>query len=553
MADKFHRFVDPTYFTGGGEFPVESGTTYDLVNVTSGGTGAGGSAFADAAKVGGPNVGTYFAAFGEDATSANFNRGVRAVAENTDHLDNLFHRDLALPSAATGIAVGAANVVLPVGTYLGPGGLSNTPSGLASIFSLLDNNGQEIFSGATHLVVDHLTGNAGDLALIAGAGGFAANAITAVFTAVIPGSVASAQVRYGAHANLATIPSDTLLRDKIRGTGVHIAAIDVDYAGGPAWGGVTNPATTVEDQLDKIITDLGTTSNALSTEGIFRIGGSTNGLFAHMTGTTLAGMLENIEGTVPWKDTDSIWTGREILGASSGRRGSINQMKALATPSNGTVFQVDDGTGTQLYGRFIFRSTSVRAPDFVFVHAPNVGSGNWEHEIFSILNAATGIAAIGQISGSSGAIVGRILPGIVPWGVTSTPQVRDASSIGWGLNQTNSTSNVAALGNTFGTVANVNTGDIIYVTLIGVASCAADFHVECFISENGGGDILVTPDGASAPPYAGDGKRHAVAVSFTRVVVTPGTFEVKPKMRTTNGANQLSVFWSSGSVLPTRP
>ena len=46
-----HRFVDPAYDLGtGGAFPGSIfGETYDRINVTSGGTGGGGSANADGA------------------------------------------------------------------------------------------------------------------------------------------------------------------------------------------------------------------------------------------------------------------------------------------------------------------------------------------------------------------------------------------------------------------------------------------------------------------------------------------------------------------------
>lgn len=93
----FHRFVDPTYnLLGSDAFPgTIGGDTYDRVNVTSGGIGGpGGAANADGAKGSGVNVGTYFVAFGEDGTSQNTNRGLRALSENTDAIDHILRTNI---------------------------------------------------------------------------------------------------------------------------------------------------------------------------------------------------------------------------------------------------------------------------------------------------------------------------------------------------------------------------------------------------------------------------------------------------------------------------
>lgn len=88
----FHRYKDPSYDLIGGSFPGTIGAeTYDRINVVSEGVGGGdGSANADNAKLApSPNVGTYFVAFGEDATSSFANRGMRALGQNTDFLDDM--------------------------------------------------------------------------------------------------------------------------------------------------------------------------------------------------------------------------------------------------------------------------------------------------------------------------------------------------------------------------------------------------------------------------------------------------------------------------------
>lgn len=94
----FHRYKNPAYNLLGGSFPGGIGSqTYDLINVISEGVGGGdGSSNTDTAKAGGPNAGTYFVAFGEDATSSFANRGMRALSENTDHLDDILRTNIPL-------------------------------------------------------------------------------------------------------------------------------------------------------------------------------------------------------------------------------------------------------------------------------------------------------------------------------------------------------------------------------------------------------------------------------------------------------------------------
>lgn len=132
-----HRFITPTYFGG---LPG----THDLINVVSGGTGAGGSAPVDGPKAGGPNVGTLFVAFGEDGTSFNTNRGLKALAENTDFLDDVIHRGLATPVVqATQPAPGAplASLVLAGDIFVGQTGTTNTQLSRSGAISVLDQDG----------------------------------------------------------------------------------------------------------------------------------------------------------------------------------------------------------------------------------------------------------------------------------------------------------------------------------------------------------------------------------------------------------------------------
>lgn len=219
----FHRFVTPTYYGG---MPVG----YDLINVVSGGTGGGGSAFADGPKAAGnPNTGTYFVAWGEDATSSNANRGMRALSENTDHLDNLLRRDLAI-TMRTNNAVAASpvsSIVLPVNTFLGVAGTTNNAAGLAALFEVEDSDGKEIVDPATNTPcrVILATLGAGDQIGGGGANGaFSGNTVTLTITPAIP-TGKTYRLYYGSRTNLATLPQDALTNIVIRGAAEVPAAL----------------------------------------------------------------------------------------------------------------------------------------------------------------------------------------------------------------------------------------------------------------------------------------------------------------------------------------
>lgn len=208
---KFHRFVDPTYGLSGGSFPgTVHGVAYDRINVVSGGVGAPGSAFADGAKIGGPNAGTYWHAFGEDATSHFFNRGLLALSENTDVLDDLLHRDLAAP-ARTSDVVSAGQTSI---TILGEVWLDTNPTTpVSDLFSVLDANNREILNQATGVEVVVSTVSGGTI----GSGFSSPAGVTLTFNIPITSAMAPAwRVYYGERSSLATLPSDALVKIKVR-------------------------------------------------------------------------------------------------------------------------------------------------------------------------------------------------------------------------------------------------------------------------------------------------------------------------------------------------
>jgi len=127
----FHRLTVPTY-TGG----LPPG--YDLIN--------SGAAPADGAKVGGPNAGTYFHAFGEDALAIYFNRPARALAENCDYLDDELRSDFVTVVKLADVlaAVPVSSIILPeaVGIFADPA------RSLNRLFEITDENDVQI-SGVT--------------------------------------------------------------------------------------------------------------------------------------------------------------------------------------------------------------------------------------------------------------------------------------------------------------------------------------------------------------------------------------------------------------------
>jgi len=181
---------------------------YDLINVVSGGVGAGGSALVDGAKGSGPNVGTYFFAFGEGATSLHFNRGLKALAENTDSLDDQLRRDMAVMTRTVLVNPGApvSSITLPAGTYLGNSDYANNANDLNRLFKVVDQSNDGVFddAGSTSISVSSVTLGVGDQIGGGGASGkFSANTVQLNLNAPIPAGL-QYRVYYMTRGNLAT-------------------------------------------------------------------------------------------------------------------------------------------------------------------------------------------------------------------------------------------------------------------------------------------------------------------------------------------------------------
>lgn len=201
----FHRLTVPSYFGG-----LPGG--YDYINNETSGTPAS----ADGAKVGGPNAGTYFVAFGEDARSLHANRPIAALAENCDALDDLLRRDLATTAqTADATVAGVVKTSITVtgpGIFLGPTGTPNTPAGIATIFQLLDSNDREIVDDVTdaECVITAISGG------VVGSNGFSAGDVVLTISPGIPVGVVY-RVVYGTRTTLAALPIDALTNIRIRG------------------------------------------------------------------------------------------------------------------------------------------------------------------------------------------------------------------------------------------------------------------------------------------------------------------------------------------------
>lgn len=230
----FHRLAVPTYFGG-----LPGG--YDYINTPSLNGDPGTAAFADGKKTSGPNQGTYFVSFGEDATSADANRGFKALAENTDILDNLLRRDLALTERTANVTAASpvSAIVISGQVFVGEFGVSNTQDQRDALISVLDGNDNEIITSAG-VVVKALLIHDGSNNNVVGtqSSGFYTGPTVGLNVPIPTGT--TYRVYYGVRSNLASLPKDAFTSIKIRGAQevsgeVERVLRDLHAVSGVAW------------------------------------------------------------------------------------------------------------------------------------------------------------------------------------------------------------------------------------------------------------------------------------------------------------------------------
>ena len=126
--------------------------------------------------------------------------------------------------------------------------------------------------------------------------------VGAAATASAPNSLSAGTVRSQLDALLAFINAHINLA-----SGAH-AASAVTYAGGSNWAdGTTNPSTTVEAQLDKIVSDL------VAAAGAARIGAAASG---NLPAGTVRSQLDSIDATAVRTNVANVFTANQTLAAN---------------------------------------------------------------------------------------------------------------------------------------------------------------------------------------------------------------------------------------------
>jgi hypothetical protein len=209
----FHRLTTPTYFGGlvGGQ---------DYLNTPSdpsvGGTGV--PAIMDPKKTGGPNDGTYFVAFLEDGRSGAVNRGLKALGENTDALDDVLRTSIPVITFADATAAGAVATVALVGQiWVGETGTTNNQANRDKIVRVTDQANNDLEVSGTKIVATLIHDGAAANVVGTQASGFRTNA-SVNFSPSIPNTT-TYRVWYGIrdnYANISGVNKGALFREQLR-------------------------------------------------------------------------------------------------------------------------------------------------------------------------------------------------------------------------------------------------------------------------------------------------------------------------------------------------
>jgi hypothetical protein len=216
----------------------------------------------------------------------------------------------------------------------------------------------------------------------------------------------------------------------------------------------------------------------------------------------------------------------ENAGVTLIRSGTVAAMQAINNAANGSVFLVTD-LSAKYQGLYICNALSSLTPDNSLVYAATgMGSGNWIHECYSLLNANLGLAAIGPIAGSSGIAANRLKASLVPNGIVYT-----GSASGWSAATVTATSLTDIAGASL-TIPSLQVGDIVDVRASGSAyATASGGHIA--IQVNDGGALYGGYPTGCAPTV---GSTHAPwAANCLRTLQTAGSVTVKLQAQVTSG------------------
>ena len=192
----------------------------------------------------GYNIGSLFIGHLESAESRTVNRGLKALGENTDYLDDLLRRDMAVQTRTEQItSVGETFYTLPAGTYLGRAGFSD----VELLFRLVEDsyNDEISTSGGAQIRALSVTLSGGDTL----GGGFSQNPVRVNFNGAVPAAT-KYRIYHATRGNMATALSDLfvgfdLLTGVVGTSYTGQREIRAIKGGGVAWDAA--PLTTLYD------------------------------------------------------------------------------------------------------------------------------------------------------------------------------------------------------------------------------------------------------------------------------------------------------------------
>jgi hypothetical protein len=329
----FHRLVTPTYVGG---LPAN----FDYINDPLLNGDSGDPALADIKKATGPNQGTYFVAFQEDASSQNTNRPMLALAENCDYLDNAVDGAMPVVTEVTGVGGvgGTTTLVIADTVFVGKFGTTNDQYNRNRLVSVLaSTNDHQIIASGSPVEAQLIHNGAGSNRVGFEATGFYTNPTVTLFPAIPEGT--AYRLLYAKKGTLTSVTATTDLDALVKT--VISATTRLMFTGGSAWAdSTTNPAATVDVQLKKILTDLVALTTGAS--GAHKVGAPeqlapfTDAPYTHAAGT-LAAQLITLWGLV-----NAPFRTRTLAVGATMDDGGFRDSIVFLNPSSNFTFTLED-------------------------------------------------------------------------------------------------------------------------------------------------------------------------------------------------------------------